>query len=170
MANDGKYLSVTTGRVQQESAINTSAGAGDAGKLAKLDSTGKWDASMMPAGVVADTKIITASEALTAGDFVNVWNSTGVKVRKADGTATGKECNGFVLANVANGASATVYFEGPNTQRSGMTVGARQYLSTTPGAATETPLAGSGNVVQYLGVAVSATEMNFEPEDGIILA
>lgn len=34
-------------------AVNTSAGAGDAGKLAKLDASGKWDSTMIPAAAPA---------------------------------------------------------------------------------------------------------------------
>lgn len=170
MANDGKFLNITSGRRQQETAIATSAGAGDAGKIARLDSNGRWDNSMMPVGIGADTKIVLASEALSAGDFVNIYNNSGTaNVRKADATTSGKEATGFVLAAVSNGANATVYFEGTNNQRTGLTAG-RQYLSTTPGAATSTPPSSSGNVVQFLGTAISATEISFEPEDGDILA
>lgn len=147
----------------------SSAGAGDAGKLPALDGTGRLDNSFMPAGIGADTKILVASEALAAGDFVNVWNSTGAKARKADATTSGKEAHGFVLSAVSNGANATVYFEGPNTAVTGQTPGP-VFLSTTAGLATATAPAGSGNVVQRLGVAVAATEINFEGGQPIVLA
>jgi len=99
----------------------SSAGAGSSGKVVALDGSGRIDATMMPVGIGADTAIITASEALSAGDFVNIWNSSGAKVRKADATTAGKETHGFVLAAVTSGASATVYFEGTNTGVSGAT-------------------------------------------------
>ncbi|MGH7291080.1 MAG: hypothetical protein ACREJT_07725, partial [Myxococcota bacterium] len=102
---------------------------------------------------------------------VSVWNDSGTqKVRKADATAAGKEATGFVLAGAASGANATVFFEGTNTQLSGLTPGARYYLDTTAGAVVDTPPTGSGNVVQFIGTAVSATEISFEPDAGIILA
>lgn len=165
-----KYLRLNAGRIQEVAATDASAGAANAGDVVALDSNGRIDASMMPVGIGADTAIIQASEALAAGDFVNIHNSGGARVRKADATTPGKEAHGFVLASVASGANATVYFEGQNTQVTGRTPGARQYLSTTPGAATETPPSASGNVVQLLGTAVSATSISTEIEDGVILA
>lgn len=170
MANDGKYLTIEGGRQKQELALQESAGAGDAGKLVRLDGSGRFDNSMMPLGLASDSRTITTSEALSAGDMVNVWNSTGLKARKADATASGKEANGFVIAAFGSGAAATVFFEGTVSGLSGLTVGARYYLNTTAGAITAAPLSGSGNVHQYIGTALSATELTFEPDDGIILA
>ena len=147
----------------------TSAGAGDSGKLVALDGTGRIDNSMMPVGIGADTSSVTSSEALAAGDFVNVWNSTGAKARKADATVAGKEAHGFVLAAVSSGAAATVYFEGTNTAVTGQTPGP-VFLATTAGTATSTAPSGSGNVVQRIGFAVSATAINFQSQTPITLA
>lgn len=166
-----KYLRLNAGRIQELASTDVSAGATNAGDIVALDSTGRLDASVMPVGIGADTAIVQASEALAAGDWVNIHNVSGsARVRKADAAASGKEAVGFVLSAVASGANATVYFEGQNTQVTGRTPGARQYLSTTPGVATETPPAAAGNVVQLLGIAVSATAVSSEIEDGVILA
>lgn len=166
-----KYLSHAAGRIQEVTATVASAGAADDGKIVCLDATGKLDVSVMPVGMGADTATIQASENLAAGDFVNIWNSSGARVRKADASTPGKEAVGFVLTAVTSGSNATVYFEGTNTQLTGRTIGARQYLSaTTPGAVTETPPSGPGQVVQLLGIATSATSISTEIEDGIILA
>lgn len=150
-------------------AVASSAGAGDAGKVAALDGSGRLDPTMMPVGIGADTASIQASENLAAGDFVNIHNSSGARVRKADATTAGKEAHGFVLGAVSSGANATVYFEGTNTGVSGMTPGT-VFLHTTAGGATGTAPSGSGNVVQKLGVAVSATAINFERGEPIVLA
>ncbi|MDN6885277.1 hypothetical protein QMO14_16855 [Variovorax sp. CAN2819] len=147
----------------------SSAGAGDSGKVVALDASGRIDSSMMPVGIGADTASITASEALAAGDLVNVWNSSGAKVRKADATTSGKEAHGFVLAAVANAALATVYFEGTNTAVTGLTPGP-QFLTTTAGTSSNTAPSGSGNVVQRVGIATSATSLNFEGGVPIVLA
>jgi hypothetical protein len=167
-----KYLSHVSGRIQEVQATVTSAGAADDGKIVALDATGRLDLSVMPTNVGPDTATIQASENLAAGDFVNIHNVSGnPRVRKADAATTGKEAHGFVLSAVTSGNNATVYFEGQNTQVTGKTPGARQYLSaSTPGASTESPPTGSGNVVQFLGVAVSATSITTEIEDGIVLA
>lgn len=147
----------------------TSAGAGDAAKIAQLDGSGRLDTSVMPVGIGADTTTITTSEALAAGDFVNIHNSSGAKVRKADATAAGKEAHGFVLSSASSGASATVYFEGTNTAVTGQTPGP-VFLLTTAGTAGSTPPSSAGNVVQKLGVATSATAINFERGEQIVLA
>ena len=116
----------------------------------------------------ADTATIT-SEALAAGDLVNIWNSGGAKARKADATTAGKEAHGFVLAAFGSGVPAAVYFEGTNTAVTGLTPGP-QFLNTTAGAASSTAPSGSGNVVQRVGVAVSATAFNFQLYSPIVLA
>jgi hypothetical protein len=166
-----KPLQVVAGRVTEVEAKTTSAGAGDAGKIPALDGTGRLDPSMMPVGVAADVTVVPASEALSAGDYVNLWNDAGtMKARKADATSAGKEADGFVIAAVANGANASVYHEGGNTALSSLTLGARYYLATTPGAGTTTPPDGAGNVLQYLGRAVSTTKLVFEADEGIVQA
>ena len=86
--------------------VSTQIGGGGAANLIPaLDAAGKLDITMMPTGIAADTAVITTSEALAAGDFVNIWNSTGAKVRKADATVAGKEAMGFVLSAVGSGGS-----------------------------------------------------------------
>jgi hypothetical protein len=148
---------------------NTSLGVADAGKIAALDANGRIDNSMMPVGIGADTSVIVASEALAAGDFVNIWNSTGAKVRKADATIAGKEAHGFVLAAVASAGNATVYFEGTNTAVTGQTPGP-VFLSTTAGQATTTAPSAAGNVVQRIGFATSPTSVNFQSQPPVVLA
>ena len=171
MANNGKYLAITSGVVTEENAINTSAGAGDAGKIPKLDASGTLPVTMLPAGVGPETVVLTTSEALSAGDFVNIHISTGVKVRKADATVAGKEAHGFVIAAFGAAVAATVYHPSQtNTAVSGKTPGAKQYLSTTPGATTETAPSASGNIVQSVGMATSATAIIFDPYMPITLA
>lgn len=164
-----KYLKQVGGVLQEQAASQVSAGAADGGKLVALDDQGRIDNSMMPVGIGADTAVVAASEALAAGDWVNIWNDSGAKVRKADGSAAGKECHGFVLAAVSSGANATVYFEGTNNQVSGQTPGP-VFLGTTAGAGQSAAPTGAGQVVQRLGVAVSATAVNFEPQQHIVLA
>jgi len=169
MADKFLQLDLTTGKTKAVEATVVSTGATEAGDLVALDNTGKLDASVMPVGIGADTKAIIASEDLAAGDFVNIYDNAGTpNVRKADATTSGKEAVGFVLAAVTAGNTATVYFEGTNNQVTGLTIGGRCYLSTTAGGVIQDVSAyTAGNVVQYLGVAVSATEIAFEGDDGI---
>lgn len=164
-----KFLRLIAGQITEVLGLQTSAGAADAGKIVSLDDTGRLSGTMMPVGVVADNKLITTSEALAAGDWVNVWNSTGVKARKADATVAGKEADGFVLAAFGSGLQALVYFEGANTSVTGQTVGP-VFLQTTAGLGGATIPSAAGNVVQRLGVATSATEVNFERGEPVTLA
>lgn len=164
-----KFLRLVNGVLTEIFGAQTSAGAASAGDLVSLDDTGRIDGSMMPVGIGADTAAIAASEALAAGDFVNIWNSGGAKVRKADATVAGKEAHGFVLAAVANGANATVYFEGTNTQVTGQTPG-NAYLQTTAGKSGPTAPSAAGNAVQCVGFATGPTAVNFNAGMPVVLA
>lgn len=169
--DEGKIPALNATGVLDSTIVNsktTSAGAGDSGKLPALGATGKLDTSFMPTGIAADTAVVAASEALAAGDLVNIYDATGAKCRKADASTAGKEAHGFVLAAVESAANATVYFEGTNDQVTGLTAG-RQFLSTTPGACTATAPSGSAQVVQRVGFATSATSMNFQSQTPLVL-
>ena len=164
-----KFLRLVGGIITEVLGVQTSAGAGNAGDVVALDDTGRISNTMMPVGIGADTAVIDASEALAAGDYVNVWSDGGdFKVRKADATTAGKDAHGFVLDAVSSGNPATVYFEGTNTQVTGQTPG-NVYLQTTAGAGGSTVPSGSGNVVQQIGTATSATAVNFERGTPVVL-
>lgn len=157
-----KVLRMLSGRITETEAVTSSAGAGDAGKIPGLDAGGKLSDTMMPTGVAASVKQAAASEALAAGDAVNLWlDGATLKVRKADATTAGKEADGFVKAAVESAATATVYLDGINDQLTGLTVGSEYFLSATAGAITTTAPSASGNVVQPVGKAISATELSF---------
>lgn len=165
-----KILRLIGGVLTEVFGVQASAGAANAGDIPALGDDGRLDASMMPVGIGADVANLPASEALAAGDFVNVWSDGGAfKVRKADATIAGKDAHGFVLAAVANGATATVYFEGTNTQVTSQTAG-NVFLQTTAGKGGTTVPSAAGNVVQQVGIATSATSVNFERGVPVVLA
>ena len=158
-----------SGALKENEALTSSAGAGDSGKIIGLDVGGRVDLTMMPVGYGPEIMSIASSENLSAGDWVNVWSDTTAKVRKADATVTGKECNGFVLSAATAPAAVLVYFEGINNQVSGLTPGVTQFLSTSAGGSTESAPSSSGNIVQKLGKSLSATEAHFEGSNPIEL-
>lgn len=166
--DSGKIPALNASGILDDSILNASV-TSSANKIVKMDGTGRIDIGVLPVGVGADTATITTSEALAAGDFVNVHNSSGPKVRKADATTAGKQAHGFVLASFGSGASAVVYFEGSNTSVTGKTPGATQFLGITAGAAVEVAPSAAGNVVQEIGVAVSATVINFSGQRPVTL-
>lgn len=157
MAGD-KYLYLNSGIVTEKALNQTSAGLGDAGKGVALNASGLIDDTMLP---TVETITAPASENLSAGDWVNVFDSSGtLKVRKADASGgVGKRCHGFVKAAVTAPADAVVYTDGNNANDSGLTLGSTHYLSATPGAATPTPPSIAAHIVQELGLATSTTNM-----------
>lgn len=168
--DSGKLPALNGSGILDDSIINATV-ASAANKIVKLDGTGKLDVTVMPTGIGADTASITASEALAAGDLVNIWNNSGTaNVRKADGSTAGKEAHGFVLSAVLSAAAATVYFEGTNTQCTGLTPGVQYLSGATPGKPASAAPSGTGKIVQVVGFAISATALNFQAELPITLA
>ena len=160
-----KFLQVgTTGNLEEKEAIVVGGSAENAGSIVALDENGKLDDTVMPVGIGAETKVITASENLSANDVVNIYDDAGtVKVRKANATDDTKPAHGYVKDAVTSGSQAVVYTDGylPGT---GLTIGSKYFLSAeTPGGVTTTPPSATGNIAQVIGVAVSTTDIKFEP-------
>lgn len=110
---------------------------------------------------------IEASEAVTAPALVNVYDLTGAaRVRYANATAAGREASGFVLTDVALGELVVVYPAGPMEGLLGLIPGP-QFLATTDGQVTDSAPSGSGNIVQRVGEALSATLLSVAPGIGI---
>ncbi|SRR5258706_2132702 len=104
--------------------------------------------------------IVTASEAISALDFVNLWSSTGLKVRKADGSAIAKRAWGWAPQAISNAAPGIVYLLSGYAAGSGLTLGSVYYLSaSTPGGITTTAPSASGTIKQEVGLALSSTEL-----------
>lgn len=190
-----RFLNLVGGRITQLVALLVSTGSGDGEKIVATSANGKLDdslmgaatsgagvvvkslpdgtldPSLMPAGIGANVVNIVASEALAANDLINIWNDGGTpKVRKADATAVGKEADGYVKASVASAGTAAVYLGSRISGLTGKTPGARQYLHTTAGLMVETAPSASGNVSQWVGTAVSATEVDFKKSEPITVA
>jgi hypothetical protein len=160
VGDSGKLAALNASGILDDTIINASATSA-ANKIAKLDGSGKLALGLMPTGMGPDVVTMTTSEIIASGDLVNIWDSTGAKVRKADATVAGKEAHGFCLVGGASAASVDVYFEGSNTAMTGLVAGKR-FLSTTPGLTTATAPSATGNVVQRVGFATSTTAMNFQ--------
>lgn len=166
-----KYIKNNAGQLAEVEGTVTSAGAGDAGKIVALDSSGKLDNSIMPSGIGADTEVMATSENLSAGDLVNIWNDSGTrKARKAD-ASNGRRAHGFVLAGTTSPSNATVYLSGDITGLTSLTPGTAYYLSgATAGAVTDTAPSTAGYISQEIGTAVSTTAIAFEQQQPITLA
>lgn len=166
-----KYLANVSGDPTETASQQTSAGAGDAGKIVALNSVGQVDITMMPTGIGPDTATLPSTENLAAGAFINVWNNGGVaSVRNADASVTGKEAHGFVLSAVTSPANALCYGIGNNNSVSGATAGRVWLSDTTPGGFRATAPTGAGKIAQPLGMATAATSINYTQQRFIVLA
>ena len=166
-----KYLENNAGQIREVSGLTTSSGAGDAGKIPQLDSSGRLDNSLMPTGIGADTEVMATSENLSSGELVNIWNDGGTrKARKAD-ASNGRRAHGFVLAGTTSPNNATVYLSGDITGLTSLTPGTAYYLSgSSAGVSTATSPSTAGHLSQEIGIAVSTTAIAFQPQQPITLA
>jgi len=96
-----------------------------------------------------------ASEAISAGHAVNIWDSSGARVRKA--TSTNLPDAIALAGAVAAGEVIPVCLFGLVTALSGLTVGANYYPTATPGVISTTVL---GNKI---GKALSSSTLWFNP-------
>lgn len=121
-----------------------------------------------PTGVVAASQgssgTAKATGALAAGDMVNLLTSGGVlSMEKSDATDTTKPADAFVKAAVLSGAIAPFFVSGQiNDDVSGLTPGGSYYLAVGGGLAPAPPVV-SGQGIQFVGKALSATELLFQP-------
>lgn len=164
-----KVIQVASTGVQSEYAgLNASAGAGSAGDFLIADASGKLSQTFLPNGVGADSITATAGEALVAGDMVYI-SGTGT-ILKADATTPAKAARGYVLTAVLSAAAATVFFDDSNSSLSALTPGATYYLSATAGTVTTTPPTTTGQIVQEIGFATSATSLHVNIQESITRA
>lgn len=162
-----KFIALVAGRLSQISPLQASAGSGSAGAIVALNSAGQIDSTMLGASSGEASVSVLASEAISAGSIVNIYNNAGVATaRNADNTTAGKEATGFALAAIASGATGTVTLQGVVTGLTGLTPGAYEYLGTV-GGLTVTPPTTTGNITQIVGIALTATSMMFRPEEPI---
>lgn len=129
------------------------------------------DASYIAAKINRDGKgtLLTASEALSAGNLVNVWNDSGtIKIRKADSNGP-YAVDGYILQAIASGDKGYFYVDGINDAVSGLTLG-NQFLSATAGATTTTAPTTAGNIVQSVGIALTSSSLLFQRGLPILLS
>jgi len=104
---------------------------------------------------------LTAGENLSFGDVCYIKAADG-KAYKADATDSTKfPCRYFAAAAISSGNAGNFLRTGIATLSSWTwTVGGQLFLSTS-GAMTQTAPSGSGNCIQVLGIALSATKIDF---------
>jgi hypothetical protein len=160
----GKYIDLVSGLLTQKASVDTSAGAGDAGKLVSLNAAGQIDATMIDGtytGAIATTTI-------AAGDLVYITSTGTVELAKADALAT--LAQGFSIAGGTFPGNVTVQFSGENTGVAALTPGQVQYLSAgTAGKLVTSPPATPTQYVQKVGFAVTATDLHFHTLSPVVV-
>lgn len=165
-----KYQTLENGRKKLKEAINQSSGAVDSGKIIAADSAGRLDLSLMPVGIAPDVRILETTEDLSAGSYVNIYESAGTFFCRLADNSNQREANGYVKDSFLTAANATIYFEGENSGLSGL-VNGTVYLGTS-GGVIQTPLneqTETGKFHQVLGKAVSDTAVNTDIDEPIEL-
>lgn len=119
------------------------------------------DTSLATEATVIDT-LYTAGENLTAGDVVYISAANTISKAKADALTTATAI-GFATDTVLSAAGVHCRSAGVITGLTGLTAGARQFLSpATAGAITETLPVGSGNVIIQVGYAKNTTDVQIQ--------
>lgn len=115
------------------------------------------------------TASLVASENIAAGAIINIFSNAGVAtMRNANATDQTRPAHGYVLLSVSSAATGTYYGGGSiDTALSGLTPGTTYYLNTSNGAVTATPPSTTGNIVQEVGQALSASSLAFFPKNSI---
>ena len=166
-----KYLALDTTNLvpKQVEATVTSAGTANAGDVVALDEFGYISSTMLREN---ETKVLTATEAIGAGKFVNLWENGGTKMRLASNAGISTKAEGFVLEAVASGATGTVYmWDGINSALTSLTASTDYYLGTAGGIITggSVPLT-TNSIVQFLGKTSATTELLVDIDERPIIA
>ena len=114
----------------------------------------------------AEVQIAKAgSDGLTTGQLVYIHNASGsvLTADLADATDENKIADGFVKQSYNADANATIYLDG-EVPGAGLTPGDMYYLQISPGAKGTSAPTASGNIIQAIGPAISATAIKFDPD------
>jgi len=104
-----------------------------------------------------------AAEDITSNQLIAFWDSgAGLKVRLANATDNTRVAVGYcsTASGVLTGGVGEFVLGTGVPLFAGLTIGAHYWLSTTAGAISNTPAVAAGNVEQYVGIAISTTELS----------
>lgn len=107
---------------------------------------------------------VTAEEDVLFGAAISLHSLAGeLTVRNADATDNTRPCDGFcsTLNGILSGDTGEVQLHCGIAFVGGLTVGSRYYLSTVAGNYSAAPATAAGNIEQYLGVAITTTQLAF---------
>lgn len=124
-----------------------------------------WDdqSTVTSANNIDDSYIAEVNVA--ARDVVYISSADNVSPAQADGTAAEAQSIGLATAAALATAAVNVRKFGRLAGFTGLTAGARYYLSATAGAITDTAPTGSGNTVVQIGYAKNTTTLDIAIEN-----
>lgn len=160
------FLRLVSGQLTLVSAVAVG-GGGSAEAIPSLDAAGLIPVDMLPAEALdgAEEEIVVLTETVAAGDLINVYNSSGLKGRRADASGP-TPLYAFGIAKEAGDSTDSIPVQTgvvsfTTASPHGLTLMAPLYLSTTAGALTATPPSLSGQLVQEVAYAVGASKIVF---------
>jgi hypothetical protein len=109
---------------------------------------------------------VTAGETVSFGAMISLYSDGGVlKVRNANATDNTRPADGFCSTNggIEAGVTGEVIIGPGIATVNGLTIGTRYYLSTSNGQIISTKPTAGGNIEQYTGIALSATQLYCTP-------
>lgn len=123
-----------------------------------------WDNLNTTTAAESLASIYTAEQALAAVDAVYISSADNVSKASASAAATAKVI-GFAKAAALITAPTQIVKAGILAGFSGLTAGARYFLSATAGAVTATRPSGAGNTIVQVGYAKNATTLEIAIEN-----
>jgi hypothetical protein len=116
---------------------------------------------------VGTTITATAGEALAFGDFVYYkWSDKKVWKASASTYATART-RGIVVQAITADGTGKILIDGIIRNDTWTWTSAEVWLSTTAGVGTSTQPSTKGNQIQFLGTALTATQLLFKPSQDI---
>lgn len=110
--------------------------------------------------------ICRSTENLQFGNIISLLAGGDGKVqaRLANATVAGRITDGYCSQpnGIVSGALGEVTLGAGLLTVSGLVVGSRYWMSTTSGIITNVPPTAAGNVEQYLGIAITTTQLWFQ--------
>ena len=108
-------------------------------------------------------------EDISAPALVNFVDSGGTtKIQKTDSVSL-KKADGFIIDSGVIGESVDVHLDGVITGMAGLTAEDTYFLYTDGTITNNTQLLNNGNILQYIGKALSETSIEFNPNEPIII-
>jgi hypothetical protein len=124
------------------------------GLIVSTDGTVALKPEYLPGGSASNIRLLTVSEDIFAGAFVNIFSDNNeAKIRLANSAFVGFSADGFVIENLLTDDVAAVYIEGNNPAVTGAPL-EEVFLDAVPGKFTNTPPSTAGHIVQSLGVGL----------------